>query len=157
MAVVAAVVQLPIPLIYLGSVNVWLLKGDPLTLVDTGPANDEAYGALERQLALQGVAVEEIELVLVTHHHLDHSGLAAAVKARSGARIAAHRSTARWGRDYRRLVAGERAFTRGLMAAHGVPAAVIADSEAFFERIVAESRPFETDVVLVDGDTIRAG
>jgi glyoxylase-like metal-dependent hydrolase (beta-lactamase superfamily II) len=151
------ILNIAIPVPYLGSVNVWLLEGKPLTLVDTGPANDEALAALESGLAGLGRAVEEIELVLVTHHHLDHSGLAATIKARAGAEIAAHRSTARWGAAYHERVADEHRFTKALMAAHGVPRDVIAGSEPFFEHIVRDSRPFETDRILADGDSLRAG
>lgn len=149
--------QIAIPVPYLGSVNVWLLKGKPLTLVDTGPANDTALASLERGLAELGRALEEIELVLLTHHHLDHSGLAATIKERAGAEIAAHRGTARWGAVYHERVAEEHRFTKTLMAAHGVPDDVIRGSEPFFEYIVRESRPFETDRILADGDTLRAG
>ena len=83
---------------YLGSVNVWLLEGEPLTLVDAGPHNDEALDALEQELAGHGHALADIELVLLTHHHLDHSGLAATIKARSGAQIVAHRGDRPLGR-----------------------------------------------------------
>jgi glyoxylase-like metal-dependent hydrolase (beta-lactamase superfamily II) len=150
-----APLRLPVP--YLGSVNVWLLEGEPLTLVDTGPANSEAFAALERELATHGRVLEEIELVLVTHHHLDHSGLATAIKERSGAQIAAHSGTARWGVDYHERAAAERRFTEGLMAEHGVPDALIAASTPFFEYIVRESRDYATDRLLRDGDTIDAG
>ncbi len=148
-------IALPVP--YLGFVNLWLLQGEPLALVDTGPCNDEALTALEEQLGTLGLTVEDIELVVITHHHLDHSGLAATIKERSGASIAAHRGTARWGADYHVRVAHEHAFTLAVMAEHGVPERVIEASEPFFAHIVRESRPFETDVVLADGDTIRAG
>ena len=151
------VIPIRLPLMYLGSVNVWLLRGDPLTLIDTGPANEEALAALEAQLREHSVTVEEIELVLITHHHLDHSGLATAIKQRSGAQIAAHRGTARWGQRYYELAAAEQRFTLALMESHGVPEEVIADSFKFFERIYSESRPFDTDRVLSDGDTVRAG
>jgi glyoxylase-like metal-dependent hydrolase (beta-lactamase superfamily II) len=149
--------QIALPVPYLGFVNLWLLEGDPLTLVDTGPSNVEALTALEEQLGDRGLAVEDVELVLITHHHLDHSGLAATIKERSGARIAAHRGTARWGADYHHRVAQEHAFTLALMAQHGVPDSVIEASEPFFVYIVSDSGPFETDVVLSDGDSIRAG
>jgi glyoxylase-like metal-dependent hydrolase (beta-lactamase superfamily II) len=43
------------------------------------------------------------------------------------------------------------------MAKHGVPESLIAASAPFFEHIVRESRGYETDRVLRDGDTIRAG
>jgi glyoxylase-like metal-dependent hydrolase (beta-lactamase superfamily II) len=154
---VSDVIQIPLPLLYLGSVNVWLLRGDPLTLVDTGPATDEAFASLEYQLSRHGVAVQDIEQVLITHHHLDHSGLAAAIKRRSCARIVAHRGTARWGLRFHDRVAAEQRFTRALMASHGVAASVIADTDAFFARIVEQSRPYKTDRILSDGDTVEGG
>jgi glyoxylase-like metal-dependent hydrolase (beta-lactamase superfamily II) len=151
------IIQLQLPVPYLGSVNVWLLEGDPLTLVDAGPANVETVEALQQELTLHGHALADVELVLVTHHHLDHSGLAATIKRRSGAEIAAHRGTARWGAGYHEHAAAERAFTERLMAAHGVPDGLIAASAPFFEHIVRNSSDYETDRVLSDGDTIRAG
>jgi glyoxylase-like metal-dependent hydrolase (beta-lactamase superfamily II) len=148
-------IALPVP--FLGFVNLWLLEGEPLTLVDTGPCNVEALTTLEEKLGVRRLAVDDIELVLITHHHLDHSGLARTIAERSGARIAAHRGTARWGADYHDRVAHEHAFTLSLMAEHGVPERVIEASEPFFAHIVRESRAFSTDVVLADGDTIQAG
>src|ERR1700750_3214423 len=82
------VVDIPLPLEHIGSVNAWLLRGDPLTLLDTGPRDDAALAALEAGLRREGLRIEDIELVLVTHHHLDHVGLAATIKRRSGAVLA---------------------------------------------------------------------
>lgn len=155
--IMSDVIQIPLPLLYLGSVNVWLLRGEPLTLVDTGPANDEALESLEEQLGQHGFAIEDIELVLITHHHLDHSGLATAIKRRSGAEVAAHRGTALWGLRVRERAAAERQFTLALMASHGVPEHIVQGSQEFFDRILADSAPYETDRVLSDGDTVRAG
>jgi glyoxylase-like metal-dependent hydrolase (beta-lactamase superfamily II) len=151
------IAQLELPVPWLGSVNVWLLEGEPLTLVDTGPSNPRAAAALDDELARRGYAVEDVELVLVTHHHLDHSGLAGAIRSRSGARVAAHRTAAEWGRDYHRRVAAERRFTERLLAAHGVPADRIDATAPFFDYISSDSADYETDVVLADGDTIVAG
>ena len=151
----AARLEVPIP--WIGSVNLWLLRGGPLTLIDTGPATDEARPALERQLAEHGVAVEDIELLLITHHHLDHSGLGAWIKERSGAEIVAHKGTARWLREYHERAADERRFTVGLMAAHGVPEELIAETEEFFAYIVRAGSTFEVDRVLVDGERVQAG
>jgi glyoxylase-like metal-dependent hydrolase (beta-lactamase superfamily II) len=136
---------------------VWLLEGNPLTIVDTGPCNPRALAALEDELAAHGRAVEDVELVLLTHHHLDHTGLAATIRARAGAKVAAHRRTASWGESYHRRTEAERRFTERLMATHGVPAKLIADAAPFFEYITNESSEFETDVLLADGDTIAAG
>ncbi|WJY28400.1 MBL fold metallo-hydrolase [Sporosarcina trichiuri] len=67
--------QLTIPTPYaVGDVNAFLVKGDALTLVDAGPRTKEAYGVLENQLGELGVRMTDIEQVLLTHHHPDHSG-----------------------------------------------------------------------------------
>ncbi len=149
--------QLLIPVPYLGTVNLWLLRGDPLTLVDTGPKSEEALSALEPQLREHGLAIEDIELLLLTHHHLDHTGLAGRIRERSGARVAALDATAAWGVGYHEQAAVERRFTEGLLAAHGVPDRFIADTEPFWEHIIRGSADYETDLVLADGDEIQAG
>ena len=82
-----AVVAIPLPLAHVGSVNAWLLLGDPITLIDTGPRDDGALAALEAGLRGQRLRVEDIELLLATHHHLDHVGLAATIQRRSGAAV----------------------------------------------------------------------
>src|SRR3954463_4766925 len=81
-------VAIPLPLARVGSVNAWLLPGDPVTLIDTGPREDGALAALESGLAREGLRVEDVELLLATHHHLDHVGLAATIQRRSGATVA---------------------------------------------------------------------
>jgi glyoxylase-like metal-dependent hydrolase (beta-lactamase superfamily II) len=153
----ADAIQIPIPVPYLGFVNLWLLEGEPLTLIDAGPANAQASEALDAGLGAHGYATDEIELILITHHHLDHAGLAQSVKDRSGARIAAHRTTAEWGSDYHTRARQEHRFSEALMLAHGVPEDVVAATAPFFAHIIAESRDFATDRVLADGDTIEAG
>ena len=75
------IVQIPLPLPHIGSVNAWLLRGDPLTLVDTGPRSDEALTRSRPGCGTRASRLEDIELVLVTHHHLDHAGLAATITA----------------------------------------------------------------------------
>jgi glyoxylase-like metal-dependent hydrolase (beta-lactamase superfamily II) len=154
---VTTVERIALPLPLLGAVNLWLLPGDPLTLVDAGPANGRSFAELEQQLSSHGFRVEDVEIVLLTHHHLDHSGLAAAIRERSGARVAAHRTTAAWGVGYHDRVAAEREFTLELIAAHGAPPEVVAATEPFFAYILENSADYEVDDVLADGDTIRAG
>jgi glyoxylase-like metal-dependent hydrolase (beta-lactamase superfamily II) len=150
-------VQIQAPLPHIRSVNVWLLWGEPLTLIDTGPRSDEALTALEAGLAREGLRIEDIELVIPTHHHLDHTGLTATIVARSGARVAALDRTAEYGAHYVERSAADRSFSRALMLHHGVPESVIDASEGFWDFIRDTSEPFETDLVLSDGDVITAG
>jgi len=154
---VADIVAIPIPLPHVGSVNVWLLRGDPLTLVDTGPANDHALSALEQGLREHGVRLEDVEQVLATHHHLDHVGLAGTIQQRSGASVAVPRGVADYGAHYADRVVEERSFSRDLMKTHGVPARLIDDNEDFWEFIRRNSSDFQADVRLHDDDRLRAG
>ena len=151
------VVDISVPLPHIGSVNAWLLKGEPLTLVDTGPRGDEALTALEAGLSREGVRLEDIELVLGTHHHLDHIGLAATIQRRSGARVAVLDATAAYVERYTEHTAMDRRFSRALMERHGVPAAVVAGTEAFWEYLREGAERFDPDVRLRDGDQILAG
>jgi glyoxylase-like metal-dependent hydrolase (beta-lactamase superfamily II) len=152
-----SVSAIPLPLPHIGSVNAWLLRGDPLTLVDTGPANEEALDALKAGLRDEGVRLQDIELVLGTHHHLDHVGLAPHIRAASGARVALLAPAAEYVADAAGQIEAERDFSHRLMAAHGVPAEIIDGNEDFWDFIRENSSTFEADDILADGDTIRAG
>jgi glyoxylase-like metal-dependent hydrolase (beta-lactamase superfamily II) len=152
-----SVSAIALPLLHVGSVNAWLLRGDPLTLVDAGPANDEAFEALRAGLRDEGVRLEDIELVLGTHHHLDHVGLAATVREASGAEIALLGEAADYVAAAAEQIERDRAYSHSLMAAHGVPDDVISDNESFWDFLRENSATFAADVRVADGDVVRAG
>lgn len=66
--------EIPVPFA-VETVNVFLVKGESLTLIDTGTNTKEARAALEKQLRTLGYRIEDIETVVITHHHADHCGL----------------------------------------------------------------------------------
>lgn len=77
---------MPIPTPFpVGPVNVYLLEGKPLTLVDAGPLTDEALHALDTGLGQLGYRIADVEQLVITHTHHDHFGLAREVVERSGA------------------------------------------------------------------------
>ncbi len=82
------VLRIPTPF-QVGRVNTYLLEGEPLTLVDSGPNSGKALDELERQLEALDHKIEDIELVIITHQHIDHLGLVDIVAKRSGAEVAA--------------------------------------------------------------------
>jgi glyoxylase-like metal-dependent hydrolase (beta-lactamase superfamily II) len=61
-------------------------------LVDAGLPNSEVK--IERALARHGMTLKDIELIVVTHAHVDHAGGAAGLRELSGAPILAHRDDA---------------------------------------------------------------
>ncbi|MDX2178622.1 MAG: MBL fold metallo-hydrolase [Bryobacteraceae bacterium] len=82
--------DLPLPW-ELGQVNVYLLPLDSgFLLVDCGIDSPECLAALESGLAAHNIAWRDIQIVLLTHVHPDHMGLAPEVLRRTGAALALH-------------------------------------------------------------------
>jgi glyoxylase-like metal-dependent hydrolase (beta-lactamase superfamily II) len=82
---------IPMPESTLTHANAYLVQGDSgHLLVDTGWNTDETLDSLQKQLAEIGVAVTDISLIIGTHGHPDHYGLAGRLKELSGAQLALH-------------------------------------------------------------------
>ena len=149
---------LPIPTPFqVGRVNTYLIDDDPLTLVDTGPNSGTSLDALERALADHGRRIEDLELVVLSHQHMDHLGLASILARRSGAQIAALDLLAPWVARYGRGMDADDAFAERVMAEHGIPEdvrlALLAASHAYraLGAACTVTRP------LADGGTLSLG
>lgn len=82
------VVRMPLPTPFaVGDVNAYLINAEPLTLVDTGTATLPAENALKLAFAAEGLFLEGLRRVVVTHAHPDHYGLAPRIREISGADI----------------------------------------------------------------------
>ncbi len=108
-----------------GRVNCYLIEDEPLTLVDTGPNSGKALDELQRQLGERGHSIDDIELIVITHQHIDHLGLVEIVVAHSGAEVAAIDVVApfveRFGDDAER----DDEFAGELMLRYGIPEEVV--------------------------------
>ena len=72
-------ISLPTPF-YVGPVNVYLIKEDPITIIDTGPKTPEAVDALRAALRKTGLTSGDIRRIVLTHAHEDHCGLARSLR-----------------------------------------------------------------------------
>jgi glyoxylase-like metal-dependent hydrolase (beta-lactamase superfamily II) len=104
-----------------GRVNCYLIEDEPLTLVDTGPNSGKSLDELQHQLADAGYGIEQIELVVITHQHIDHLGLVEIVAAHSGAEVAAIDAVVPFIESYGTDSERDDEFAGGLMRRYGIP------------------------------------
>ena len=154
----SAPLRIPLPVPFpIGDVNAYLLRGSPVTLVDPGPRSPATLAALEAALAEHGLRIEDVELVVLTHQHSDHAGLAQIVRERARCPVAAVASVAELMADLDTAARLEDDYEMALLAFHGAPAEVIATvppvSKAGREWLAAVA----VDRVLHDGDVLHAG
>ncbi|MBK7974787.1 MAG: DUF1285 domain-containing protein [Deltaproteobacteria bacterium] len=86
-------ISLPTPF-PVGAIHTYLILGERPTLVDAGVASDASWQALLAGLAEHGLAITDLERVVLTHGHVDHYGQAARIRGESGAEVWAHARTA---------------------------------------------------------------
>ena len=126
------IVPLSIPTpFYVGDVNVYLIKEDPVTLIDVGPKTKEAAAALKSGLARNGVNLADVRRIVLTHAHEDHCGLAKTVRDEArNAEILVHD----WetGHLFGRLARDEH---ENLLKRSGVPAQVFEEMREMYESI----------------------
>ena len=122
---------IPLPTPFpVGPVNVYLAEGERLTLIDTGPKWDEARAALEAGLAAHGYRLEDLRRVLLTHHHVDHIGLAGEIVARSGAEVVTHPYNVPWLEDYAAFRQSQLPFYQQVWKDGAVPKEIILAMDA---------------------------
>src|SRR5215208_2288829 len=121
--------RLPLPWPAVPHVNAFAIAaGDGVVLVDTGMHEPGAMRQLERALDQAGLSVEHVRLLVCTHAHSDHYGLAAPIVERSGCELWMHPNHAHMTNA---ALDPERALERRLEVARqsGVPAAQLAEFE----------------------------
>ncbi len=122
----AGIHRLAIPTPFrVGRVNAYLIEDSPLTLIDSGPNSGKALDELEQGLRALGHAIEDIELLIVSHQHIDHFGLAGILARRSGAEVAALDALAPYLAGYGSEADADDAFAESLMLRHGIPPDIV--------------------------------
>jgi glyoxylase-like metal-dependent hydrolase (beta-lactamase superfamily II) len=124
---VAGITRLRIPTPFaVGRVNCYLLEDEPLTLIDAGPNSGKALDELESQLSENGRSIEDLELMILTHQHIDHLGLADIVARRSGAEVAAIDAVVPFVENFGDDAERDDEQAAELMHSHGIPEDVVA-------------------------------
>ncbi len=152
-------IALPTPF-PIGRVNIYLLEGEPLTLVDTGVNTGSSLDILEQVLDGLGHKIEDIELVLLTHEHVDHLGLSTVIARRADCPVAAYAPLQALydpEQDQGHISGSRLAWGVGQLERNGYPREITLSSLPAFHLMMAlGSRPV-IDVPLKAGQIVRAG
>lgn len=151
----AGVHRLSIPTPFaVGRVNAYLIDDDPVTLVDAGPNSGTSFDALTRGLEALGRRLEQIELVILSHQHIDHLGLVGLVAARSGAEVAAIDHAVPIVERFAEEMQADDEFAGETMLRHGIPPDVVGALQSVSRAFRAWGAPAKVTRVLRDGDRI---
>ncbi|MFB6266492.1 MAG: MBL fold metallo-hydrolase [Halodesulfurarchaeum sp.] len=143
-----------------GRNSVYLLGADgdgPTTLVDTGVATDRIRAELEAALGAHGVQFTDIDTVLLTHFHYDHSGLAGAIQEAGGATVYAHEEDAPVIRQDPEAIDELTELQRAALTEWGMPEGPKAELLSFLERHDGLRGQPATVTEVQDGDRIDVG
>jgi glyoxylase-like metal-dependent hydrolase (beta-lactamase superfamily II) len=150
---------IPIPTPFaVGRVNCYLIEDEPLTLVDTGPNSGKALDELTARLGERGHSLADLELIVVTHQHIDHLGLVEILVEHSGAEVAALGAAAQRLAAFQEDAEREDEFAVEVMLRNGIPedvtVALRSVSRSFrgWGSHVAVTRPLEDGGKLELGD-----
>lgn len=138
----------------IGDVNAYLIDDDPLTLIDTGPNWGTSLEELESGIRGAGFAVEDVGLIVLTHQHMDHEGLAGYVARKSGAEVASLDLLTSYLSDFRTSITRDFDARTATLRANGVPEELAMAAHGFgrllqqFGASVTPTRP------VADGATL---
>jgi len=143
----------------LGSVQVHLIEGDPLTLIDTGTRTPESRAVLESALEELGYDLTDIERVILTHAHSDHMGLVQGIRdAGASLECWVHGDDAPMVEAQDELLGARSEGILELFQEQGLPPERVDRMDAgrleTLRRVAAESQSTRVDRTLGDGDRV---
>jgi glyoxylase-like metal-dependent hydrolase (beta-lactamase superfamily II) len=102
-----------------GDVNAYLINGEVLTLVDAGIKTKASWNAFKAQLADLNLTPNDIEQVIITHHHADHVGMLDFMSERI--EVYGHHLNERWIKPTEAFFQEQEDFFHKLFLGFGLP------------------------------------
>ncbi|GAB7011213.1 MBL fold metallo-hydrolase [Halorubrum trueperi] len=149
---------LPVPTPFaIGDVNCYVIHNDGLTLVDPGPATEEAYDTVKRGLERLNADIEDVQQILITHPHPDHFGAVSRLKQESGAKTAIHMGAVDIVENFLSHYHREQDFFLPFLVRRGVPDEIAESITKLPESFVHLAPSTQIDESLSPGAEIHAG
>jgi len=149
-------IQIPLPNA-LKWVNSYLVRGaQGYTLIDPGQHTADALETWRAALSELHITMQDVEQIVLTHHHPDHYGLAGWFQGQSGAPVymteTAHaHAQMMWGKKQTATDAMDRLF-----ADHGMDDSIRAEIREHFDSFIAYVSP-QPEVTYIEQPQLRLG
>ncbi|HNY48930.1 MAG TPA: MBL fold metallo-hydrolase [Smithella sp.] len=145
-------IKLPLPGRKPGPVNVYLFKGDEITLMDTGTV--QTTSLLRKALQEHNLDFSDISKIIITHGHPDHYGAVKRIVKAGKAQVLAHRG------DKRMMETGRDVSAKkynDFLRIIGVPRStgMMLNLSSLIFRFMAERCTM--DIILREGDEVNIG
>lgn len=148
-----SIIKITVPTPFaIGDVNTYLIAGDRLTLIDAGVNTPEAKAVFEVEIKKAGYQVHDIEQVILTHHHPDHTGFLDNLDVD----IYGHEYCKNWLTYNKPFMDWRKKFFHSLFIEFGVPKEMIELSNNLEKTLQYGSQKSELTGFLKEGDELPA-
>ncbi|SFI88699.1 MBL fold metallo-hydrolase [Brevibacillus centrosporus] len=144
-------IQIEIETTYMeGDVNVYVLAGDPVTLIDSGIPGQASLEQLQAGLAKHGLSLHDLQQIIVTHMHDDHCGGVADIQRHVDIPIYVHEQARRQLACCKAVHEQSESFFDSFIARCGA-------ADIFQRRQPYRQKEWRHVRYVKDGDTVMAG
>lgn len=140
-----------------GSVNTYLLTGDPITLIDTGSRIGFTVDDLATLVERAGFVLEDVRQLVLTHRHIDHFGIARQVRERTGATVVSSHVDGPFMAAWEDNASRSRGELKRWGKAFDIPDELFDLNEKQWRRITAMAESVQSDRLVGEGDVLEAG
>ena len=141
------------------TVNCYLVPGDHLTLIDCGLYSEENWEHLKERINAHGYQLSDIEQIIITHEHRDHTGLLPEVMAQSKAIVRAPKAIEGWFAHPEKMKNKQAEFNAKLFSSLGFPPKILEQVSWYFKNEIMGRQIEEMDRFhfYEEGDVLRIG
>ncbi|GAE26352.1 lactamase B [Halalkalibacter wakoensis JCM 9140] len=144
--------QLTIPTPFpVGPVHVYLICGELVTLFDSGPLTKKGMHELERQLASIGYKLDDIDQIILSHHHPDHIGLTNKFKR---AKTIGHEKLRPWLEKNELFFQQYTDYLKSFYVKNGVPPELMKKIESASHSYLNYTERRSLDIIVKEGDNV---
>ncbi|MEM6965988.1 MAG: MBL fold metallo-hydrolase [Bacteroidota bacterium] len=127
-------IEIPLGIMF-QTVNCYLISGAQLTLIDCGLYTANNWNLFQEKIKALGYRVSDIEQVIITHEHRDHTGLLPEIMDNSDAIVRAPKAIKGWFFRPDEMKEREGRFNRTLFRTIGFPEAKKVLLDQFYKSV----------------------